>query len=738
MSILAAFSFSFALGAIFYVYILPPWASLMLAAIALLMGVLSFCVSYLREKGIRRIALGLALGLLWSYGFDLWQLRPLGEINGEIRLIHMVAVEDGEKTAYGYRVLCRSGSVGVLAYIDEPDTPILVGEELSLVAEMRITSSKGELYYIAKDVGIIAYQDGELQRHGRNMGLSTLPGRTYSSMQYRIMTLFPEDTAPFALALLTGDTSKLSYSFRNQMSLGGISHVVAVSGMHVSLICSLVMTLCLRRRRLAAGVCLGAIWFFGAMLGFTPSVTRAVIMNSILLLAPVLKREYDSPTALGFALLLLLLRNPFAVASVGLQLSFASVGGILCFTQPICRWLRSLSMQKLFRGRLLEKLWSFLTASAATTLGACILTLPLSAYYFGTVSLISVISNILLLPLIGFIFTISYPLLALSYCIYPMAAYGARLISYPIRGILYAVEALSRFPYGAVYSGSVYVLLWLGASYLLLLLAWRFRKAGIPLLLSLAMLVSVPVFQRIHRETFAFTMVDVGQGQCLMAEWEDMVLVIDCGGSEGEGTGETAARELLNRGRHRVDALVLTHFDMDHAGGCVQLMDRLEVRGLYLPDIDRSSPQRVRILEKAEEEQIPVFWIKEDIRLTLPGGCADIFAPIGTKNKNDGLSLLLSSGDYDILITGDLSVEEERQLLMTRVIPDVEVLVAGHHGAADSTGHRLLEYSKPEQLLISVGKNPHGHPTPQVLERASALGISVRRTDREGTIRITR
>ena len=738
MSLLAAFSFSFAAGTLLYVYLLPEQAALILGVIAAVVWVVPFLIPGLRKWGIRRIALGLALGLLWCHGYDMLHLRPLGAMDGERRVLSMVAEEDGERTDYGYRVLCRYGSVGVLAYTDGDHAPIRVGEELIMDAELHGTTSKEDLYYISKDVGIIAYQRGELLRNGRNMGVSTLPGRVYSSLQDRILDLFPEDTAPFALALLTGDTSKLSYSFRNQMSLVGISHVVAVSGMHVSLVCALVLTLCLRRRRLAAGLCLGAMWFFGAMLGFTPSVTRAVVMNSILLMAPILKREYDSPTALGFALFLLLTKNPFAIASVGLQLSFASVAGILWFAQPICRWLRSLPMESVCKGRILGGLWSFLTASAATTLGASILTIPLGAYYFGTVSLISVGTNVLLLPLISVLFTLGYPLLALSYCFYPGAAIAAQVISYPIRGVLYGVEVLSNIPYAAVYSGSVYVVLWLCASYCLLFLAWRFRKAGIALLLGLAMLITVPMFQRVRREDFAFTMVDVGQGQCLIAEWENSVAVIDCGGSQGEGTGEAVARELLNRGHFRVDMLILTHFDLDHAGGCVQLMDRLEVGGLYLPDIDPESSQRALILEEAWEEQIPIHWVREDICLPFATGKANIFAPMGTISRNDGLSLLLSAGDYDILITGDLSVEEERQLLLTRVIPDVEILVAGHHGAANSTGHRLLEYSKPEQLLISVGKNPHGHPTTHVLERASSMGIRIRRTDIEGTIRITR
>ncbi len=738
MSLLAAFSFAFAGAVLLYVYCLPGWVSLILCTVAIVACLIPFLWPKVRGKGIRRIALGLALGFLWCHGYEVLQLRPLGELDGTSRLLHMVAIEDAEETDYGYRVLCRSGSVGVLAYIDETDTPILVGENLTMEAELRSVSTKEDLYYISKDVDILAYQQGELKREGRDLGLRTLPGRIYSGLQDRVLELFSDDTAPFALALLTGDTSRLSYNFRNRMSLVGISHVVAVSGMHVSLVCALVLMLCLRRRRLAAGLCLGAMWFFGAMLGFTPSVTRAVVMNSILLMAPILKREYDSPTALGFALLLLLLRNPFAIASVGLQLSFASVAGILWFTQPICRWLRSLPMDKLCKRGILRGLWTFLTASAATTMGASILTLPLSAYYFGTVSLISVVSNVLLLPLISLLFSLGYPLVILSYFSYPVGAFVAQILGYPIRAVLYGVQWLSRIPYGAVYSGSIYVVLWLGASYCLLLLAWRSRKAGLPVLLSLGMLLTVPIFQCIHPEAFAFTMMDVGQGQCLVAEWDSTVAVIDCGGSQGEGAGETAARELLNRGHSEIDMLILTHFDLDHAGGCVQLMDRIKIGTLYLPDIDEESEQRRLILEKAREEQISVRWVREDLCLDFGVGEANIFAPMGTKHRNDGLSLLLSVEDYDILITGDLSVEEERTLLMTRVIPDIEVLVAGHHGSADSTGHRLLEYSKPEQLLISVGKNPHGHPTPQVLQRASAMGIRIRRTDTEGTIRITR
>jgi competence protein ComEC len=474
------------------------------------------------------------------------------------------------------------------------------------------------------------------------------------------------------------------------------------------------------------------------MLGFAPSVTRAVIMNSVLLLATVFRREYDSPTALGLALLVLLLGNPFAIASVGLQLSFASVAGILTFTPPICRWLRGLFQKTMKKNRFLNGLIAFFITSGATTFGASLLTLPLSALYFDTISLISVVSNLVLLPVISGIFTLGYPLVLLSWGFYPVAHLGAWLLSYPIRFSLWGVELLARMPYAALYSRSAYALLWLGASYLLLAVAWKFRKPFTGILLSLGMLITVPFLQGIDRADFRFSMLDVGQGQCLLAQFHGNTFVIDCGGTQGEGAGEEAARELLSRGRSRIDGLVLTHFDMDHTGGVVQLMDRVEVGCLYLPDVTPEDSQRALILRKAEEKEIPIQWVREDIILRPDSGKVEIFAPFGTKNQNMGLCLLLSAHDCDILVTGDISIQEERQLLLMKRIPDLEILVAGHHGSRDSTGYRLLDYTKPEVLLISVGANAYGHPSPEVLERGDAFHIPIRRTDQEGTITITR
>ncbi len=738
MSVLGIFSFSFAIGALLYVMVLPTWLSVGVFAVAVVTGGIILLWRRGKRRRLSLIAFALALGLLWSFTYEFRQIRPVESLAGEDIQIRLTAIEDEEKTDYGSKVLCKSGDVRVQAYIFDCKVPIHVGDVILMEGILEAATIEDDLSFIAKDVKMTARQDGTILITPGEKTLRNLPSRVYSGVCGRITELFPEDTAPFALALLTGDTGKLSYGFRNQMSLAGISHVVAVSGMHVSLICSLVLNLCLRRKRLAAGLCLGAMWFFGAMLGFSPSVTRAVIMNSILLMAPILGREYDSPTALGLSLLVLLVKNPFSVASPGLQLSFGAVAGILLLTMPLRRTMEEALPKKLREKGILWKPYTFLTTSVATTMGASLFTVPLVAYYFGAVSLVSFVSNLILLPIISLIFTLGYPLVICSYGFYPVAQTVAEYLSIPIRWVICAVEFLAEIPYGALYSRSVYVILWLIATYGLIGLCAIWKRRAVALILSLTMLVTIPFLQKIRTEELRFTVLDVGQGQCIVTEIGEFVAIIDCGGSQEEASGENAARELLSRGIDHVDGLILTHYDLDHCGGVQHLMDRIAIGRLYLPNISPEDSQREKILTKATDKHIPITWVREDITLEPLGGRIEIFPPFATKDDNDGLSLLLSGADYDILVTGDLSVEKERELIQTIALPDLEVLVAGHHGAAGSTGRELLEHTMPEVLLISVGYNSYGHPDPKVLKRAEDLGIRVRRTDLEGTISITR
>ena len=210
--------------------------------------------------------------------------------------------------------------------------------------------------------------------------------------------------------------------------------------------------------------------------------------------------------------------------------------------------------------------------------------------------------------------------------------------------------------------------------------------------------------------------------------------VIDCGGQE-DASGETAARFLLARGVTQVDRLILTHFDADHCNGVRQLLRRVRVKTLYVPDVSPENNLRTKILFAAAQAGAEIRFVTND--LTLPDGMR-MFAPTGSaEESNTGLCVLAAGEKYDILVTGDLSEQAEYRLLSTYALPRAAVLVAGHHGAATSTSEALLRAIRPEAVLISVGAdNRFGHPADETLRRIEKAGAAVFRTDLSGTITI--
>lgn len=186
--------------------------------------------------------------------------------------------------------------------------------------------------------------------------------------------------------------------------------MAAVSGLHVSILFALLTAITFRKRFLTALAGFPTLLLFAAVAGFTPSVSRSCIMCGLMLAALLLNKEYDGPAALAFAAVVMLIGNPLVITSVGFQLSVASVAGIYLFAPGIRKWLVSLFPDNKGKG-VRPTLIRWFTASVSITLSAMIFTTPLSAWYFGTVSLVGVVTNLLTLWVISFIF---YGLVAVS------------------------------------------------------------------------------------------------------------------------------------------------------------------------------------------------------------------------------------------------------------------------------------------------------------------------------------
>lgn len=742
---LAMFSFSFALGAAAYIWLfssLSLWIPAVCPAIVLVIGIF---LSGDRGKRLRILALGALVGLFWTWGYEQYRILPLRAYEGEDQRIRVSVLDYPEEADYGCTVTAKLGTGKIRLYLDCEKDVLGPGDLLTVTADIVSTAQdKSNLYFQSRDISLLGFGRGSPHiQKAEQLPLRAYPLKAAQALRDCIREIFPEDTAPFALALLTGDKGELSFQQQNDLSISGISHVVAVSGMHISLLVALVLWLCGSRKKLAAFVCLFVMLFFAAMLGFVPSATRAVIMHSLLIFAPLLQRENDSLTSLGGAMLLILLIQPWAIANVSFQLSFSAMLGIF-FAAP---WMYQQFAKRLRLEELREKKSPFhsavyrLSVILATSFASILATAPLCAYYFETVSLVAPLTNVLTLPVISFSFPVCVLAGILGFLWQPLGAAVGWLISWAIRYVQWIAGLMAKIPYAAVYTTNQYVVFWLVTAYVLFgIYLWkrhscRLRELGLALCLTL---VATVLVSGLEPAEMTLSAMDVGQGQCILLRSGGKTALIDCGGEEGDPEGETVARHLLMLGEDQVDAVILTHFDHDHICGLPQLMKRLEVGAVYLPDIQQGDETRALVLEAVEQEGAELHFVRLPECLPFGSGEIRLYPPTAPEEDNASLSALMSFDEYDILVTGDMAAFQERKLLEEYAFPEIEVLFAGHHGSKFSTSRELLEATTPETVIICVGENTYGHPSEEVLERISAVGAQVYRTDWHGIITIKR
>lgn len=683
---------------------------------------------------------GCTAGLAWFGGYQLLYLKPVSDLEGQEMELSVTASDYSYDTTYGTGVDAAVEICGrfyqIRLYINEKKA-LQPGDRIGGTFLLSLTFADEEnssTYYQGEGIFLMARQAGEISVFpAESESVRYFPARLRKNIAGILEALFPADVSAFTKALLLGDSSSLDYATDTAFKVSGIRHIIAVSGLHISVLYGFVSMLTLRRRYLTALVGVPVLALFAAVAGFTPSVVRACLMVLLLMLSQLTEREYDPPTALSVAVLVILGWNPLAVTSVSLQLSAGCVAGILLFNKSINSWLQDRWNAK---GKISNKLKIFVCSSIPVTVSAMSLVTPLSAFYFGSVSLMGIVTNLLTLWVVTLIFVglvivcILYPLSA------SVAAMAAGALMWPVRYVLWAAKTLASFPLASVYTDSNYIQIWLVFVYVLFAVCLFLKKKKPVKLICLSVLGLCAALMLSWAEPLTddcrITMLDVGQGQSILLQSDGRTFLVDCGGDDDEKTADTVAETLLSQGISRLDGIILTHYDRDHAGAIHNLLTRVDTDYLFLPDMRNEFE-----LPKTDAATVYVW---EDLRLTFGNTALTVYGPIysGLSNENS-LCVLFDTDKCDILITGDRSEFGERMLLRNRTLPDVDVLVAGHHGALDSTSEQLLRAVTPETVLISAARNNrYNHPHAGLLQRLEDFGCSVLRTDLQGTIIIRR
>lgn len=753
MRVLATIGFSFSAGV--FLAALLPWTGWQLyAAGGVLLLALAWLFAARKQKYFRRgllILLPLVVSLAYFAGYDHLVRQPIEDRCGAASDFTATVCDWPQATERGARVTVELEGYHRARAVLYGEAELLAarpGDTVTGTAQWQSAAhfdSDDVTHFNARGVYALLYgrEDVRLSA-GDGDALRWLPQRAGKAFREKVAAIWDDPrVSGFLTAELTGDKFAMDDGDYLAMQETGLAHLFAVSGLHCAFLVTLLALLISRRQRLLCAVTIPLLLFYMVMVGMSPSVVRACIMQIFLLIAPLFRRGSDPLTSLAAALLVILLCNPFAAASVSLQLSFSATLGMVLLSPRLYKLLTGWYKGKC---RPLRAALCFVAANLSATLSAVVFTAPLTAWYFRIFVLVAPLSSLLAVPAAGWSFMAAFVTVLLGFVWLPLASLLGWISWALVRYILWIANGMMSWRYHAVYFTNPYLIYWL-----LFLYAAFIGCAATPdgkrkyLLASALSVLTLTAAIWVNRQDYQYGVLtaltlDVGQGESVILTSGGETALVDCGSSNSyKDPGGLAADTLHSMGVRELSAVVVTHYHADHTNGLYEVLRRIPVQTIYLPDIEDEYGVRERLVSLAEEKGAQVTYVTKETADTLGDTILTIYPPVqsGGDLNELGLTALASAGDFDLLITGDMSGSTEKKLVETYALPDIEVLVVSHHGSRYSSNIRFLKAVTPEAAVISVGDNNYGHPSEETLQRLLAIGADIWRTDQQGTIRIT-
>lgn len=550
-----------------------------------------------------------------------------------------------------------------------------------------------------------------------------------------------EDTGIYQAAIL-GDKTGLEESVRDMYQQNGIAHLLAISGLHMSLIG---MAFYHVVRRLGAGFgwagVAGALLVvsYGAMTGGSASVVRASVMLLCSFGAAYLGRTYDLLSALGLACVLLLWDSPYLITQAGVQLSFGAVLGIGGMTQS-CEQFSPQSE----KGKVV---WKGMSASLCVQL----ITMPIILYHFFQVPLYGVLLNLVVIPLMGYVVAAGIAGIFAGAVSLQVGIFVVGTGHYILAFYRMLCQVFERLPWSNLILGRpeawqiagyylVLGIVWLGAAK-----GWLRRRlvAAVGLLAACVILLPLPV------KGLEVTFLDVGQGDGICLRTNGETVLVDGGSTDERKLGEYTLEPFLkSKAVTRIDYAWVSHADQDHISGLFYLLEEsrdIQIENLMLPASGREDEAYQPLCSLVRQRGGTVFWVERGDVLEVGGvtyTCLSTGAMDAAADRNEqSMVLRVEVGEFHMLLTGDMSADGEQALLedaaMRGYLSDTPILKLAHHGSRFSNSEPWLEAVKPIWAVASYGKdNRYGHPHKEVRERLGKQGTSLWETAECGAVQV--
>lgn len=538
------------------------------------------------------------------------------------------------------------------------------------------------------------------------------------------------------LAILLGDKDKLSEDIQESFKTSNLSHMLAVSGAHVSYII-LGLTYVLQNsiigKKNGKIVCIIFLLAFMAITNFTPSVTRACIMAILTLFSSIIYRKSDVYTNISVAALITLIFNPYSLLDLGFQLSYGGTIGIIIFIKRIQEKKSN------------SKVVNYIKQMALVSIYANIIIIPIMMYHFNTVSFTFIISNIMASPILGIIVITGFLFIITSITVKPLTSLIAIFIK-PILSILIKISQIcSKLPFSNILVVTPYMFNVI-SYYAIILYCIKSKKNNkckiIICLLIVLILINFIIY--IFPQKLRIFFIDVGQGDSTLIITPDKkTVLIDGGGSDSFDVGEKVLLPyLLDRRILKVDYVLISHFDTDHCGGILTIMEKVKVKNIIISEQAEHSENYERFKKLMIHKKIRLIEVKKGDKIKI-GRYSEFKILFPTSRllsenplNNNSIVAQFNYNNFKMLFTGDIEKLAEQQILKAEKAEiRADILKVAHHGSKTSSIPEFIKAVKPKIALIGVGKNnTFGHPNQQTIKNLENIKCRIYRTDLQGEI----
>lgn len=538
------------------------------------------------------------------------------------------------------------------------------------------------------------------------------------------------------LAILLGDKDKLSEDIQESFKTSNLSHMLAVSGAHVSYII-LGLTYVLQNsiigKKNGKIVCMIFLLIFMAITNFTPSVTRACIMAILTLFSSIIYRKSDVYTNISVAALITLIFNPYSLLDLGFQLSYGGTIGIIIFIKRIQEKKSN------------SKVINYIKQMALVSIYANIIIIPIMMYHFNTVSFTFIISNIMASPILGIIVITGFLFIITSITVKPLTRLIAIFIK-PILSILIKISQIcSKLPFSNILVVTPYMFNVI-SYYAIILYCLKSKKNNkckiIICLLIVLILINFIIY--IFPQKLRIFFIDVGQGDSTLIITPDKkTVLIDGGGSDSFDVGEKVLLPyLLDRRILKIDYVLISHFDTDHCGGILTIMEKVKVKNIIISEQAEHSENYERFKKLMIHKKIRLIEVKKGDKIKI-GRYSEFKILFPTSRllsenplNNNSIVAQFNYNNFKMLFTGDIEKLAEQQILKTEKAEiRADILKVAHHGSKTSSIPEFIKAVRPKIALIGVGKNnTFGHPNQQTIKNLENIKCRIYRTDLQGEI----